>query len=475
MKDETKEQLNTRYQRELQRGERFWPDSIFKDVIVSLGIFVLLLLLATFVGVAPEAKADPSDTTYVPRPEWYFLFLFKFLALYGQIPVLGKIEWIAAVLIPGLAIALLTLLPFVDRKPQRHYARRVLSIGIMAILVVGIVLLTLLSDVPTVSADGSTVSGLLQLLAGMIIPAAGAAVLLLLSYVFKNAPPRVSVWTTAATAVLMLIFGGAALAMHQPAEAETVEVATTLVDQIFAGQDLYAVHCVECHGDDGKVEIIEGVEGLEGEKITPINSRDVLYTVTDSAMAEVIAYGRPNAGMTPFGKTYGGELSKSEIDYITIFMRYMWDDRFEIPPAALKPLFPPLAAGEVPSYDVHVQPIVKRYCISCHREGKTNNEYWMTSYEEILTTGDNAENNLIAGDEKSYLLQVIQDTPIMDPENPDEEMIGVMPPSYDLKPNVIDVFVRWIMNGMPRTVGEAAALSVTPTPGATSPTAVPTP
>jgi hypothetical protein len=30
--------------------------------------------------------------------------------------------------------------------------------------------------------------------------------------------------------------------------------------------------------------------------------------------------------MTPFGKTYGGELSKSEIDYITIFMRYMWDD-----------------------------------------------------------------------------------------------------------------------------------------------------
>jgi len=35
MKDETKEQLNTRYQRELQRGERFWPDSIFKDVIVS--------------------------------------------------------------------------------------------------------------------------------------------------------------------------------------------------------------------------------------------------------------------------------------------------------------------------------------------------------------------------------------------------------------------------------------------------------
>jgi hypothetical protein len=35
--------------------------------------------------VAGEPKADPSDSTYIPKPEWYFLFLFKFLALYGQI------------------------------------------------------------------------------------------------------------------------------------------------------------------------------------------------------------------------------------------------------------------------------------------------------------------------------------------------------------------------------------------------------
>jgi hypothetical protein len=57
----------------------------------------------------------------------------------------------------------------------------------------------------------------------------------------------------------------------------------------------------------------------------------------------------------------------------------------------------------------------------------------MTSYEEILTTGDNVENNIIAGDEKSYLLQVIQGTPIMDPEKPDEEMIRVMPLKSHLK------------------------------------------
>ena len=63
-------------------------------------------------------------------------------------------------------------------------------------------------------------------------------------------------------------------------------------------------------------------------------------------MYEVIAYGRPNAGMTPFGKTYGGELARSEIDYMVIFMRYSWDDRFEVP--EIPELFPPLAEGEVP-------------------------------------------------------------------------------------------------------------------------------
>ena len=179
-------------------------------------------------------------------------------------------------------------------------------------------------------------------------------------------------------------------------------------------------------------------------------------------MYEVIAYGRPNAGMTPFGKAYGGELSRSDIDNIITYMRYMWDDRFEAP--KLQPLFPALADGEVPSYDVHIQPIVKRYCISCHRAGKENDNYLMTSYDEMLKTGDNAKNNIIAGDENSYLLQVIQQHAIMDPKKPKEELIGVMPPNGKLKPNVVDVFVRWIMNGMPQTAEEASALSVTATP-----------
>src|SRR5512135_1325668 len=132
MNDEVKKKLSERYQRELGRGERFWPDSIYKDLLVSLGIFILLILLASFLGVPLDAKADPSDTSYIPRPEWYFLFLFKFLAIYGQIPVLGKIEWLATVVVPGVAVLLLTLLPFIDRSPKRYYGKRILPISIMA-------------------------------------------------------------------------------------------------------------------------------------------------------------------------------------------------------------------------------------------------------------------------------------------------------------------------------------------------------
>jgi len=461
MNDETKKKINARYESELNKGERFWPDSIYKDLIVSLGIFVLLILLATFIGVSPEPKADPSDTSYIPRPEWYFLFIFKFLAIYGQIPILGKIEWIATVAIPGIAVGFLTLVPFIEKRPDRHYGKRVLPISIMAIMVVGAVLLTLTSEVPTVSADGSKFLGLLQAISGLIIPTVAMIALILMSFVFKQTTTRTMIWTTVLASVSMIIVSGTVLALHPKPVVEETEVATTLVDQITAGQDLYSIHCTECHGDDGSVAIIEGVEGLEGEEITPINSKDVLYTITDSAMYEVIAYGRPNAGMTPFGKAYGGELSKSEIDYMTIFMRYMWDDRFEAP--VIKPLFPALADGEVPSYDVHIAPIAKRYCISCHRAGKENNNYLMTSYEEILTTGDNAEFNIISGDETSYMLQVIQEHAIMDPEKPDEELIGVMPPSKALKPDVVDVFIRWVMNGMPQTAEEAAILSTTVT------------
>lgn len=456
MNDETKQKIHEKYERELQRGERFWPDSIYKDAIMALAIFVILILLATFVGVHDSPKADPSDTSYVPRPEWYFLFLFKFLALYGQIPVLGKIEWIATVLIPGLAVGVLTLLPFIDKSPRRYYAKRALPLGIMGILVWGMVLLTLMADYPTVAPDGSVMPGILQAIAGIVIPLLAYIAFTVMAYTLREQAARAILQSALAFGALMTGFTIGAMVLYPLPTKETSEHPVTLVDQIIAGQDLYSIHCLECHGDDGSVTVIEGVEGLEGTVVSPINSRDVLYTVNDSSLAEIIAYGRPDLGMPPLGKAYNPEgLTRAEIDYMVTFMRHAWDDRYEMP--EIKPLFPPLAENEVPSYDVHIAPIVKRYCLSCHRPGKDSNAYFMDTYENILNSGDNAGRNVVAGDENSYLLLTIQGQAILDETG--KEIIGVMPPKGTLKPDVIEAFRRWVLMGMPRTAEDAAGLT----------------
>jgi mono/diheme cytochrome c family protein len=286
-----------------------------------------------------------------------------------------------------------------------------------------------------------------------------------MAYATKQPSAKGMIWTAGISAALMVGFTVAILTIYKaPAATETVAI-STLNEQIQAGQDLYAVNCVECHGEDGKITKIQGVKGLEGKLIMAINAKDVLYTLNDAAIAEVIAYGRPDAGMNPFGKAYNAAgLSKGEIDYVVTFMRYMWDDRFEKP--VLKPLYPPLAAGEIPSYDVHIAPIVKRYCVSCHRPGKDNLSYWMDTYTNILKTGDDAP-NVTNGDANSPLLVVIQGTPIPDPGNPSQQLVGVMPPNNALKADIIEVFRRWIMAGMPQTAADAAALP-TATPAATA-------
>jgi len=451
MKEEEKTFIKKRYERSLQNGERFWPDSIYKDVLIALAIFIILVLLASFIGVPVEPKADPSDTSYVPRPEWYFLFLFKFLAIYGQIPLIGKIEWLATVIIPGIVIGLLVFLPFMDRSPNRYYGKRMFAIGVMAVFITSMVCLTYISDVPTTQGKGFYLPGILQSIGGLIVPAVGYSLLALANFVFKKTPAKCMLWTTVVTSVLMIGLTIATLAIAPTTAIAETSVATTLTEQIVAGQDLYSVNCVDCHGDDGKVTTIEGVEALEGKIIMAINSHDVLYTLDDASLAEVITYGRPIAGMNPFGKAYNADgLTKSELDYIVTFMRYSWDDRFELPP--MKPLYPPLAVGEVPSYDMHIASIVKRYCVACHRSGKDNGNYLMTSYEEILTTGDNVP-LITARNENSILLKVLQQQVIKDDSG--EEIIGVMPPNKVLGKDIIDIFKLWIMNGMPKTVEDA--------------------
>lgn len=458
MNEELKKQYLEKYMQAKQKGVKFWPDIIYKDIIVTALLFMFLVLLATFLGVANEPKADPSDATYLPRPEWYFLFLFKFLAIYGQIPVLGKIEFLAAVIVPGIAVGLLFLLPFLDRSPHRHFSKRGLALAVMTLLVVTIVALTIIADIPT------DILGTLQFLAGLLLPGLGLLVLIFIPFLFKKYTNRLLAWTTGLLSMAILSLAVAVLVLAPPAEAtEEVALANTLPEQILLGQDLYGVHCVECHGADGEGGEIIGVEGMEGVIVKAINTQDELYTRTDETLFEIISYGQPSLGMTPFGRTYGGELGTSDIEYIVNFMRYTWDDRAELPTEVTAAnVIPTLGPDEAPSFDVHIQPIVKRYCVSCHREGKKNNNYFMTAYEEAINSGDNAP-NIVAGDLDSTLILMLHRVE-------DLEQGGPMPPTKALKPELIEIFERWVMAGMPETAEQAAALSGATSGEATTPT-----
>lgn len=120
-----------------REGKPFFPDILVKDAVVALGVLLVLFGLIVWRGVPTEGAADPTNTLYVPRPEWYFMFLFEFLKY-----VPGEFEGLAAVGLPGLAMLILFLWPFLDRSPARHPRLRPYAISLMTLALAGIVGLT---------------------------------------------------------------------------------------------------------------------------------------------------------------------------------------------------------------------------------------------------------------------------------------------------------------------------------------------
>ncbi|MBI2119217.1 MAG: c-type cytochrome [Elusimicrobia bacterium] len=120
-----------RYKKLKEQGKSFFPYAVLKDTIMAFFILGLLCWFAYHFGAALEDPADPTDSNYNPRPEWYFLFLFQALKLFP-----GNLESVAAVLLPGLGVTFLFLLPFLDRGPERHFLKRpfftLLGVGTLA-------------------------------------------------------------------------------------------------------------------------------------------------------------------------------------------------------------------------------------------------------------------------------------------------------------------------------------------------------
>jgi ubiquinol-cytochrome c reductase cytochrome b subunit len=104
--------------------KKFYPGQVFKDTVAIFVMFSILMVLAVAAKAPLGAIADPTDTHYIPRPEWYFLFLFQTLKFFE-----GPLEIIGSMVLPGLAIAGLALLPFLDRGEVRRVGQRTTAIG----------------------------------------------------------------------------------------------------------------------------------------------------------------------------------------------------------------------------------------------------------------------------------------------------------------------------------------------------------
>lgn len=109
-------------------SETFYPRQVYMDAVVMLGIFAVVAALALAVPFPLADKADPSDTTFVPIPEWYFLFYYQLLKY-----VHGPLEPLATWILPALFFLALFFWPFLDRNPARRLASRPLALGVGAL------------------------------------------------------------------------------------------------------------------------------------------------------------------------------------------------------------------------------------------------------------------------------------------------------------------------------------------------------
>ena len=115
------------------KSEAFYPRQVYMDAVVMLGIFAVLAGLAAGVPIPLTDRANPSDTTFVPVPEWYFLFYYELLKY-----VHGPLEPVATWVLPVIVVAVLLFWPFIDRNPARNPIRRpaaIISGGLFLLVV----------------------------------------------------------------------------------------------------------------------------------------------------------------------------------------------------------------------------------------------------------------------------------------------------------------------------------------------------
>ena len=115
-----KEQYLREYSILKNQGKPFFPYAIAKDSLMACVTLAVIIVMSILFGAELGPKADPTTTTYTPRPEWYFFFLFELLRVVKP----PDLVFLATIGIPTICLVLLLLLPFIDRGPERNPLRR---------------------------------------------------------------------------------------------------------------------------------------------------------------------------------------------------------------------------------------------------------------------------------------------------------------------------------------------------------------
>lgn len=175
------------------KSEAFYPRQVYMDAVVMLGLFLVLAGLAAGIPIPLTDKANPSDTSFVPVPEWYFLFYYELLKY-----VHGPLEPVATWVLPAIFIAILLFWPFIDRNPVRNPIRRpaaIVSGGLFLVIVFSLLGISLknLYAVPRADpaiAHGKAVYAQFGCAGCHRLHGEGAAVAPDLSYVGDTRPDR---------------------------------------------------------------------------------------------------------------------------------------------------------------------------------------------------------------------------------------------------------------------------------------------
>ncbi len=149
---EERRELFAKYKDDVKkRGKPFFPNAMFHDTVMSLVVVCIIIGLAiiwkeTATGSPPtgllgkvyDEPADPGTFSFVPRPDWYFYFLFYLLRIFKwpDSVILGTIG------IPTIGLVLLLAVPFIDRRTERRLSRRPVAVVASILVVISMAVLT---------------------------------------------------------------------------------------------------------------------------------------------------------------------------------------------------------------------------------------------------------------------------------------------------------------------------------------------